>query len=69
MINIRVKTVNELKVNLNEMKEAQKNIRKNKKSIYDIEYIPVLTKRNKYGRLKEVINPSYALMLRYENEE
>lgn len=62
-------TIDILRKDLNNHKKREESFQKNKDFVYEIEFVPVLTKRNKQGKLEELTNSSYQLLLVSENGE
>lgn len=62
-------TIDILRKDLNNHKKLEESFEKNKDFVYEIEFVPVLTKRDKQGKLEELTNSSYQLLLGSENGE
>jgi len=65
---MKQKTIDKLKNDLVKDKNKEEGFDKNKDFVYNIEFLPVLTKRGKNGNLEEVTNYSNRLLFVYENE-
>lgn len=61
-------TIENLIKDLNKDKEKEQGFEKNNDFVYEIEMLPVLTKRDKNGRLEEVTQPSNGLLFKCEND-
>jgi len=66
---MKQKTIDKLKKDLVKDKGKEEGFNKNKDFVYDIEFLPVLTKRDKSGHLEEVTSYSNRLLFVYENED
>lgn len=66
---MKQETIDILRKDLNKDKSLEERFKKNEEFTYEIELLPVLTKRNKQGKLEEVTNCSSRLLFRSENGE
>lgn len=66
---MKQKTIDILKYDLNRNKIKEEKWEKNKDFVYEIEYLPVLTKRDKNGVLQEVVNSDTRLLYMSEKGE
>lgn len=66
---MKQETINILRKDLNKDKRFEEKFEKNKNFIYEIELLPVLTKRDKWGNIQEITSYSNSLLLRSENED
>jgi hypothetical protein len=66
---MKEKTVEILKYDLNRNKIKEEKWEMNKDFIYEIEFLPVLTKRDKNGVLQEITNSDTRLLYMSEKGE
>jgi len=66
---MKQKTIDILKYDLNRSKSKEEKWNINKDFIFDIEFLPILTKRDKNGVLQEVTNSDTRLLYMSEKGE
>lgn len=66
---MKQKTIDILKYDLNRNKIKEEKWEMNKDFIYEIEFLPVLTKRDKNGVLQEITNSDTRLLYMSEKGE
>jgi hypothetical protein len=66
---MKQETLDILRRDLNKNKKYEESWDKNKDFIYEIEFLPVLTKRDKDGLLQEITNSSTRLLFISEKGE
>ena len=66
---MKQETIDILRNDLNKNKKYEESWEKNKDFVYEFEYLPVLTKRDKDGMLKEVTHSSNRLLFISEKGE
>lgn len=66
---MKQETIDILRSDLNKTKKYEESWEKNKDFVYEIEYLPVLTKRDKNGILEELTHSSNRLLFISEKGE